>query len=480
MRLILLFVFFPFLIQAQQIQQLTKNNYWDAGIDMYQGKVVWQSGDISVFDKQSAEIFLAEGNKIQQITNNGSFNFGPKIGGKYVVWAQWIKNKYGVNDRNALMCYDGKKIFCLDSSIGNLYHNTVNKYVLWLDDSPNSDRVLLFDGEKTVEFTDADGKPAYGGYMTEAGIFYTFWSNSINYLALYNNEEKHEIIDSSENQIDYRGNLENGYAGNLIGYGSKENGKSIFYSLCDSSYTDCSSFFLINGVKHAVAKISDSLKSAQNYITYYGNDFLVFNYMDINGTRENLKIIVWRNGKFFEVSGFPFENVAQYPELTDITFPFRYSELPNRLKTGIFHKGKIYKVSEGDYSHEAIANNYGVAWVSSETSLNMKQTSEVYYFCANDSCITAKPTENFSLKIFHRDNAKQIAIEVETPQAENFVATVYDLIGRELVRAKFSGLYGKNIYTIPSDYFTQGMYIVNLQNTSKPEQHLTQKLFIPN
>lgn len=479
MRLILLFLLFPLFVQAQQIQQLTKNNHWDAGVDMYKSKVVWSSGKIEQFGKEYAEIFLAEGDRIQQITNTGLLNLQPRIGSKYIVWAQFERNEKGQTGRQFLMYFDGIHTFCLDTFQGNLYYNTVGKYIFWMDDAQEPDRYYIFNGKKKNEFTDAIGKAAIAGYMTEAGIFYTFWNNGVNYLALYNNEEKHEIIDSSKEQIFYRGNFHN-YSYHLDGTGSKENGKTIFYSLCSSSNAECSTYFLLNGVKQEIPKINDTLRTAQNYIIYYGSDFLVFHYRDMNGPKENLKIIVWRNGKYFEVSEFPFTNINIYPELSDITFAFRFFEMPNRSNIGIYSKGKIFKAAAMKYSDEAMPNQYGVVWASSNNYVDYKQTSEVFYFCANDSCITAKPTENFSLKIFHRDNAKQIAIEVETPQAENFVVGVYDLLGREITTANFSGLYGKNMYTISSMLFTQGIYIVRLQNPSKPEQHLTQKIFIPN
>jgi hypothetical protein len=120
-----------------------------------------------------------------------------------------------------------------------------------------------------------------------------------------------------------------------------------------------------------------------------------------------------------------------------------------------------------------------VVWSSSAEAKNI-ETSEIFYFCDEDSCVTFESTEDFSVKIFHRDVARQIAIEIETPQAENFYAIVYDLLGRKIISANISSLYGKNIYPISSESFQQGIYIVHLQSVSNPEQHLTQKLFIPN
>jgi hypothetical protein len=222
--------------------------------------------------------------------------------------------------------------------------------------------------------------------------------------------------------------------------------------------------------------------SIVNQITDVSEDFITLLEGPWNKFYNSATLKIWKDEKLFIISKYPFTEINTYPELKDVTTFFSVQDSGNIDKFYIFQNNKITLLISGNFTYPNLPNSIYSKSVALAVSPQRYPYDkyEVYYYCGEDSCINAVPLKDFKAKIYYKNIAKEIAVEIETPQAEKYKLEVFDLLGRKVTTTNFVSLYGKFTFLFPTEPILPGIYIVRLQNISNPEQHLTQKIFIPN
>ncbi len=474
-KLLLLFLFILIFAEAdaQFLKQLTFNNIRDAEVSMYKNRIVWSRGN-----GDFADIFLAENDTIRQLTYANGYNFLPEIGSKYIVW---IRQNRG---NSSLIYYDGFTERELDRNNNHFRAHTVENYIVWWKMKDASienftQHLMLFDGEKTQVIAQADrNNIIYYPQITGHGIMYVVCDSAYKKAKLgYHDFKEETIIDS----------INNGYFLPLYPYYSnflaqRRVDKPLFlYHVTDKATQAAKIKFYAAG---KLFELPDTLIYAMhsyNIVCDAGKDFLSILSHKRGNHWENPTFKIWRNNTLYTISEHPFTEVNNTTELYDISTFFSYTDSMQRSFLYVYQGGRLTQLASGyNFNYWPYQNFTGksIAWAISSTNSYLQ--SEIFYYCGEDSCINAVPLQEFKAKIYYKMQAKQITVEIETPLAEKFRLEIYDLLGRKVAETNFVSLYGKFTFLFPTETIKQGMYLVKLQNPSKPAQQLTQKLFIPN
>ncbi|MGZ5243060.1 MAG: T9SS type A sorting domain-containing protein [Bacteroidia bacterium] len=452
---------------AQQIKQLTFNNTSDWSVSLYKNKVVWVNSGTGYSD-----IFLTENDTIKQITYGSNYNFWPDVGSKYIVWLRNYVDHWSGASKKSLIYYDGNSERELDTG-SIIFPQTAGKYILWRKYTDVSvenyhEQYLFFDGENTRVIAESHKKNLISNFQfTESEIVYTVTDTFTKIARLISYDySKKTVMDSVVNGL---------FLSSSYYYNLRKFEKPVYlYYYYSRSDTSTKTKYYING------KISEL--NIYDIVVDINEDFMTF--LSFRGGKYNYdscELTIWRNNKLFSVSKYPFTEIENHPELHDVSTFFYLQDTMGKYLLYVFQSEKITQLSSGynfNYWYNSNISGKSIAW-STYPGKDYTQ-SEVYYYCGEDSCINAIPLKDFKAKIYYKAQAKKIAVEIETPQAEKFNLEVYDLLGRKVAGTNFISLYGTFTFLFPTESVIQGLYIVKLQNASNPEQHLTQKLFIPN
>ena len=127
-----------FLYDGTQVRQFTDNDYSDRYPRIYNGQIVWQQG---------SKILFYDGSKIIQIGTGSN----PEIQDGQVTWFAWDGNDYEI------FLYDGIKTTQLtDNYYNDQYPQIYNGQVTWLGYDGHDYEIFFYDGTQTLQLTNDD------------------------------------------------------------------------------------------------------------------------------------------------------------------------------------------------------------------------------------------------------------------------------------------------------------------------------------
>jgi len=146
-----------YLYDGKKIIQLTNDDVYDSSPRISGDRVVWKGGSFA----SNSEIYLYDGKKITQLTDDNVFDSSPKISGNNIVWQS------GTYEQR-LFFYDGRKTIQIsDSRSLNVSHQISGNNVVWQRiDSNSKSEIFLFNGEETIQLTNDnvyDSSPKISG-----------------------------------------------------------------------------------------------------------------------------------------------------------------------------------------------------------------------------------------------------------------------------------------------------------------------------
>ena len=116
------------------------------------GEVVW-----SGYDGTDWEIFLYDGTKTVQLTDNAYDDLYPQISDNgYVVWVGHVVWEGKETDNSEIFLYNGADVIQLTNTPGRDYEPRINNkgHVVWWGADGSGSEIYLYDGTTTIQLTD--------------------------------------------------------------------------------------------------------------------------------------------------------------------------------------------------------------------------------------------------------------------------------------------------------------------------------------
>lgn len=468
---------------GQQVQQLTKNSFFDFEPDICNGRIAWVGGYLKDpntlnFLYVPWQIYLAENGEIRKLTSGNYQNHSVRVGDKYVVWNRSPIGKPGLIDE--LMYYDGNSIRQIPTSTtNNSMTLTAGNNIIWEGkDTDGNCKLNWFNGEESVLITNAYYKMLRRSYdatgigeISKEAFVYLHPTKGLIYFDF--NEQTQKPIAKIYNQD------------STIGNQVWISGRSVLYSRWHYPSGYYKKFYYIYKNGHSTA-LPDSLK----IILHFDSTFIAWNDF-LPSTDPSFKnLYIWRDGKNYLISQYPFTTLNTYSELADIKFAFEVSKQFEFSELYYFNGKEIINLSiPNRQNYRYIYSNRSVVWDASKVlPMGLADDAEIYYYCntQKDSCYQYEPLDDEPLvivkdysNIYFDQSQQNINIDITTTlEKEQFEVALYDLRGRLILSENLNFSYGKNQYSIPALNLQQSIYILRLNNLISSDKSTTKKLLI--
>ena len=131
-----------FLYDGTRVVQLTQNDYVDDYPDLSGTNVVWRG---------ASQIFFYDGETVRQISGDDYLCYGPRISGSYVAWTA------AVGEQTEVFFYDGATVTRVTDNVHNDQHVQIDgTHVVWQGFDGNDWEIFLYDGQALRQITDND------------------------------------------------------------------------------------------------------------------------------------------------------------------------------------------------------------------------------------------------------------------------------------------------------------------------------------
>ena len=146
-----------------KITQITDNDYPDAGVEMYNSKLVWQAEPL---DSPEPEIFYYDGKKTIQLTNDGDYKCTPSISSGGIAW-----QAYRPNGGSDVFFYDFNNIRRLTDDAKDDFRVAIcGNNVVWCKEMKLDGQIMLYNGK---DITAINGAYTVFPRISSSGIMYS-------------------------------------------------------------------------------------------------------------------------------------------------------------------------------------------------------------------------------------------------------------------------------------------------------------------
>ncbi len=465
-------------LHGQHAIRLTNNSLYDGEAAIFNNRIVWSSSKWY----GPRELYLIENNTTKRLTYDDYHDYAPQVNEKYVVWLR--DENFGISCRNrALMCYDGINTKRLDYGTLNNFVGSDKgfklgngKYIFWIKEEEDTFyHNYLYDGVKISKDLVPPIKIISNGSVSVAPptlvddniIFLREKSDTVS-LIQYN------LTDSIEKKIF-------SIAGGKIGDIRSKNKALLFTP--NKGLENFNRYYYAKEVLHEV----DIPDVGNHYLIDYDSTFISY----VHRKKRNLEdywFVIWRNGKYYPISQYPFTNVNYYEELKDIETVFYVGEYTySGITAGqvyLYKDNKIQNVSvPGVLNDEIYVNGKYAVWNTFEipvntvvpTNFNSKELYTIYY---DDTCKKTWYVEQQKIDAWYSHSQDNIAVKIITENKNKYSCNLYDMAGRLITTFTINTIYGENLHLFPALGIAHGIYIIEIIENGVSNKPYKKKLFI--